>query len=93
MDFNNINIPNMFGSRRETRAKKKLPKKYILNQDAGILFWEDGTKTVVKRAKDDNQDPVKAYLWAYFQYTCGLSKTKANKYLREITDAYNSAIK
>ena len=93
MDFNNINIPNMFGSRRETRAKKKLPRKYILNQDAGILFWEDGTKTVVKRAKDDSQDPVKAYLWAYFQYTCGLSKTKANKYLREITDAYNSAIK
>lgn len=92
MNVNKINIPNMFDNDRETKPKKQLPTKYILNQDAGILFWEDGTKTVVKHAKDDSQDPVKAYLWAYFQHTCGLSKTKANKYLRQIADAYNSIL-
>lgn len=69
-----------------------LPKKYILNQDACILFWEDGTKTVVKRSKDDKQDPVKGFLWAYFQKYCGMSKTKANDYLREMDEAYKEAI-
>ena len=92
MNVNKINIPNMFGNDKENKPKKQLPTKYILNQDAGILFWEDGTKTVVKRAKRDIQDPVKSYLWAYFQHTCGLSKTKANKYLRQIADAYNSIL-
>lgn len=62
----------------------KLPKKYVINNGAVILFWEDGTKTIVKRAEDDSFDPVKGFLWAYFQKQSGLSKTKANKYLREI---------
>lgn len=69
-----------------------LPTKYILNQDACILFWDDGDKTVVKRAKDDEQDPVKGFLWAYFIKNSGLSRTKANKYLREIDEAYEEAI-
>lgn len=66
-----------------------LPKKYILNQDACILFWNDDNKTIVKRAKDDNIDPVKGFLWAYFLKYSGLSRTKANKYLKEIEEAYN----
>ena len=68
-----------------------LPKKYIVNQDACILFWNDGDKTIVKRSKDDKDDPVKGFLWAYFQYTCGMSKTKANKYLRELDEAVKEA--
>lgn len=64
-----------------------LPKKYIINKDATILFWEDGTKTIVKRAKEDNYDKVKGFLWAYFQKTSGLSKTKANEYLKHLLDA------
>lgn len=87
MDFNNINIPNMFGTRRETRAKKNLPKKYIINKGATVLFWEDGTKTVVKRAKDDEYNKIMGFLWAYFQKTSGLSRTKANEYLRGLVDA------
>lgn len=78
---------------RETGKSNKvltpLPTRYILNQDACILFWSDGNKTVVKRSEDDIQDPVKGFLWAYFQKHSGLSKTKANKYLREIDNAYN----
>lgn len=66
----------------------KLPKKYIINQDACILFWDNDSKTVVKRAEDDKQDPVKGFLWAYFIKKSGMSRTKANKYLREIQEAY-----
>lgn len=67
-------------------TNKKLPKRYIANDGACILFWEDGSKTVVKRSEDDSIDPVKGFLWAYFQKNSGMSKTKANKYLRAIAD-------
>ena len=63
---------------------QNLPTRYIINDGAVILFWNDGTKTIVKRSEDDKFDPVKGFLWAYFQKHSGLSKTKANKYLRDL---------
>lgn len=66
------------------RLLNPLPTKYIINNGATILFWADGTKTIVKRSEDDIFDPVKGFLWAYFQKHSGLTKTKANKYLRDI---------
>lgn len=64
-----------------------LPEKYIVNDKATILFWKDGTKTIVKKSKKDIFDPIKSYLWAYFQKHSGMSKTQANKYLAEINDS------
>lgn len=88
MGFNNINIPNLLGGCDFTSINKKnLPKKYIINKGATVLFWEDGTKTVVKRAKDDEYNKIMGFLWAYFQKTSGLSRTKANEYLRGLVDA------
>lgn len=76
---------------KETKARLfTMPERYIINEDAAILFWADGTKTVIKRAEDDEADPVKAFLWAYFQYTSGMTKTKANQYLKEVNDEYYS---
>ena len=69
-----------------TVVKKNLPKRYIINKGATILFWEDGSKTVVKRGNEDEYDNVKGFLWAYFQKHSGLSKTQANKYLAELMD-------
>lgn len=93
IDGNSITL-NIGGLSYGKTAKtlNKLPKRYILNQDACILFWHDDSKTVVKRSKDDKQDPVKGFLWAYFQKHSGMSRTKANDYLREIENAYNSVI-
>ena len=67
-----------------------LPKRYIVNKDACILFWDDNgkDKVVVKRCKDDSVDPIKAFLWAYFEKTSGLSKTKANRYLQKVEADY-----
>lgn len=69
---------------------ESLPARYIVNDDACILFWDSKgkTKTVVKRCKDDNIDPIKAFLWAYFEKTSGMSKTKANKYLQKVEADY-----
>lgn len=84
-----------FGGRGAGKSNKvltPLPTKYILNQDACILFWSDDSKTIVKKAEDDMQDPVKGFLWAYFLKHSKLSRTKANKYLREIDEAYKSIL-
>lgn len=61
----------------------RLPKKYIINDNAAILFWDDENKdkTVVRRTKNDTPDPRIAFLTAYFQKHSGLSRTKANRYL------------
>jgi len=65
----------------ETAEDYGLPDHYIINDGATILFWKDGTKTIVKRAKDEKFDKRLGFLTAYFQKHCGLSKTKANKFL------------
>lgn len=65
-----------------------LPNRYIINDGATILFWSDGTKTIVKRSKEDEYNKILGFLWAYFQKTSGLSKSKANDYLKKLED-YN----
>ncbi len=62
----------------------ELPERYIINENACILFWKDGTKTIVKKAEDDEFNPRIAYLTAFFQKYCGLSKNKANKLLANL---------
>lgn len=64
----------------------KLPERYIINQNATILFWGDGTKTIVKKSKDDKYDKEKAFLIAYFHKHCGTSRNQANKYLKELKE-------
>ena len=66
-----------------------LPKKYIINENATILFWNDGTKTIVRKSKDDEYNKKLSFLLAYFQKNCGLSKNKANKYLEDLVDNHN----
>jgi hypothetical protein len=44
-----------------------LPEKYILNENACICFWEDGTKTISKRHEDDTFDKEVGFLFACWQ--------------------------
>ena len=85
-------IGGMWFKPRGTDSNNNLPARYIVNDDACILFWDSKgkTKTVVKRCKDDNIDPIKAFLWAYFEKTSGMSKTKANKYLQKVEADYQN---
>lgn len=74
---------NQLGDRN---ANIRKPKRYIINKGATILFWEDGTKTIVKRSKDDAYNKRLGFLTAYFQKHSGLSKNQANKYLANLQD-------
>lgn len=68
------------------KAKKttELPERYIINENATILFWKDGEKTIVKKCEDDEFNPRLAFLTAFFQHYCGMSKNKANKFLANL---------
>lgn len=46
------------------RCYSKLIKKVIFNEPATIVFWSDGTKTVVKCGEDDIWDPEKGLAMA-----------------------------
>lgn len=75
------------------KSNNNIPKRYIINKGATILFWKDGTKTIVKRNKEDEHNPRLAFLTAYFQKNCGLSKNKANKYLDSLIEEENNEVK
>lgn len=62
----------------------ELPERYIINKNATILFWKNGKKTIVKRCESDEFNPRLAFLTAFFQHYCGMSKNKANKYLANL---------
>ena len=61
-------------------------KKVIFNNPATIVFWEDGTKTVVKATNDDLYDPEKGLAMAFAKKFLG-NKGNFNevfkKYLKE----------
>lgn len=40
--------------------------KYIINEGATIIFWNDGSKTISKRDKRDKFDKELGFLFAYF---------------------------
>ncbi len=41
-------------------------KKIIINKNATIIFWNDGTKTISKRHEEDEFDKELGFLFAYF---------------------------
>lgn len=79
-----IKILNHRGDFSKEKNKVDLPERYIINENATILFWKNGEKTVVKKCEDDVFNPRIAFLTAFFQHYCGMSKNKANKYLASL---------
>lgn len=45
--------------------------KVIFNDPATIIFWMDGSKTVVKRSNDDDWDPEKGFCMAVMKKIFG----------------------
>lgn len=100
MEINKITTPNLYSvffetqeegeikrlgaELKEAKEKVALPERYIINENATILFWKNGEKTVVKRCEEDEFNPRLAFLTAFFQRYCGMSKNKANKYLANL---------
>lgn len=77
-------------SRPDMRITKELennhikPKKVIINDPATIIFWNDGTKTVVKCDPEDGFDKEKGILYAT------LKKLSTKKTYNDILRAIDS---
>lgn len=62
-------------------------KKVIFNEPATIVFWADGTKTVVKCSKDDEFDPEKGLAMAIAKKFFG-NENGYSKNIKKWTDTY-----
>lgn len=60
-------INKVFGVSPYQKAMSRI-KNVIFNGPATIVFWNDGTKTVVKCGKDDTFDPEKGLAMAISKY-------------------------
>jgi len=58
-------------STSESVLTKYYPRKIIYNGPATIVFWNDGTKTVVKRSKKDKDNKYNAFCAALAIKTFG----------------------
>lgn len=61
---------NILTKKRGMESREAKIKKVIFNDPATIIFWSDGTKTVVKCSEGDEFDKEKGILYASLKKFC-----------------------
>lgn len=81
--------PTMIQSKTNTKKNTKNfeIKKVIFNNPATIVYWADGTKTVVKAQKGDMFDPEKGLTMAFTKKALGNEGSYYNT-IKKWTDKY-----
>ena len=74
--------------RKEMETKVHMEKLFAINHilkngDYTTVIWKDGTKTIVKKASDESDDPEKALLFAMLKKICGNNGSEMARYLRK----------
>lgn len=59
-------------------------ERYIINDGATIIFWDDDTKTISKRHKEDKFDKELGFLFAYFYKKWGDNKLARKRVIDSI---------
>ena len=59
------------------------PERIIFNEPATIVFWEDGTKTIVKAMENDEYDPEVGFAMAYCKKIFGSDYRRIFKDVRK----------
>lgn len=77
--FNNYNEMYNYNKKKEKIMLKSSIVNVIFNDTATIVFWGDGTKTIVK-CEDEAFDPEKGLAMAIAKYCLGSNATKGNYY-------------
>lgn len=78
-----VNYTDYFSKRYPIGRAAIVPEKVIFNDPATIVFWRDGTKTVVK-AKDEAFDPEKGLAMAYAKKASGNTGSYYNEFKKWI---------
>ena len=76
-DINNASISTTKVEYNAMWKRTKI-KNVIFNDTATIVFWSDGTKTVVKCGKNDIYDPEKGLAMAVAKKYLGTNKSHSN---------------
>ena len=70
-----------------THLKETKVKNVIYNDPATVVYWSDGTKTVVKCQPGDAYSPLMGFLMAALKKSCG-NKGNYNEMLKEWVPGY-----
>lgn len=78
------------------RSTNYIPKRILRSGPCTIVFWEDGTKTMVRRAMDEETDsPYEAFTAALaikiFGSNSAVKRTVKNKLVEQIKKPKNNA--
>lgn len=76
--INNASISTSRKVEYNEMFKKAKIKNVIFNDPATIVFWSDGTKTVVKCGENDMYDPEKGLAMAVAKKYLGTNKSHSN---------------
>lgn len=79
------NVKTLINSRYGTNTLG-IPKKIIFNGPATIVFWYDGTKTVVKQSENDIYDYEKGFAMCVMKKVFGENYAKARKMAEKAAD-------
>ena len=80
MDFRYIDDPKEISA--TFVSNPYIPKKIICSGNRTIVFWEDGTKTIVKRGDDEENSPYHAFTAAVCKKIFG-SNSATKKILKD----------
>jgi hypothetical protein len=90
------NAPFRIGAwnNRKAQGKKlpELPKRIIFSGPKTIVFWYDGTKTIVSCAEDEDYDPYNAFCAALAKKMFG-STSAAKAYLKKNSEYHSPKVK
>lgn len=81
-EYTKLIFDSAYGSTNLYEQCKLEIKKVIFNKPATIVFWSDGTKTIVKCGENDIYDPEKGLAMAVAKKFLGTNKSHSN-YMNE----------
>lgn len=76
-----ITITGRLSDEKVKRTEVKM-KRVIYHAPATIVYWEDGTRTVVKCDKEDEYNPMLGLALCYMKKALGNTSRELNKALR-----------
>ena len=87
--INNIPIPKLlFDIISEIYQRKPIPERILQSGNRTIIFWNDGTKTIVKLADDEVDNPYNAFCSALakkiYGSTSAVHKLVENNYQYQV---------
>ena len=61
-------------------------KRVLFRNPATIVWWQDGSKTVVRCGEGEAYDKEKGILWAFYKRHSGMSNKRAKKQMNKFVE-------